>query len=132
MLFSHMAFLRSLQRDRMRKVVLRQWILLLLRTLAVAFLGLAVARPTLRGGGGLGGHARTSAVLLLDVSCSTRLRTERGKVIDVEKDRALEVLNTLGDGDEVWVVPFGDRPYRVYGPSEPKDCLLYTSPSPRD
>ncbi len=125
MLFSHMVFLRSLQRDRMRKVVLRQWILLLLRTLAVAFLGLAVARPTLRGGGGLGGHARTSAVLLLDVSCSTRLRTERGKVIDVEKDRALEVLNTLGDGDEVWVVPFGDRPHRVYGPSEPKEAEAY-------
>ncbi|HID10804.1 MAG TPA: VWA domain-containing protein [Candidatus Latescibacteria bacterium] len=123
--FSHLAFLKALHRDRMRKIRLRRWVLLLLRTITVALLGLAAARPTLRSGGGVGGYARTSAVLLVDVSCSTRLRTERGKVIDLEKDRASEVLGTLGDEDRVWVVPFGNRPHRVYGPSSPEEAGAY-------
>lgn len=122
--FSNIAFLISLDRERMRRVRLKGWLLLVLRTSAVAFMSLAVAGPTLREGGG-GGHARTSAVLLMDVSCSTRLRTERGRVMDLERDRALEVLGTLRGGDRVWVVPFGSRPREVHGPSDPEEAEAY-------
>lgn len=122
--FSNMAFLFSLDRERMSRIRLKGWLLLALRTSAVAFLSLAAAGPTLRKGG-IGGHARTSAVLLVDVSCSTRLRTERGRVLDLERDRALEVLGTLRGGDRVWVVPFGSRPHEVHGPSGPEEAEEY-------
>ena len=128
--FSNITFLLSLRKDRMRRVRLKGWLLLLLRTAAVALMGLAVAGPTLRRGAG--GHARTSAVLLIDVSCSTRLRTERGRVLDLEKDRALEVLGTLRHGDRVWVVPFGNGPHDLRGPLGPEEArpqVLSISPT---
>ena len=39
--FSTLRFLRKLQRQQMRKLRLRQWLLLLLRTLAILFIVLA-------------------------------------------------------------------------------------------
>ena len=47
--FSSLRFLRELQRTRMRRIRLRQWILLALRTLLILCLVLAFSRPALKG-----------------------------------------------------------------------------------
>ena len=72
--FSNVAFLVALQEGRLRSFKTRQWLLLLLRTLAIFFLTLAFCRPTVgndtisaRQGDGEGGRA---IVLLLDRSYS--------------------------------------------------------------
>ena len=44
--FSSLAFLRELEKRTMRRMRLKQWLLLLLRTLAIVCLVLAFARPT--------------------------------------------------------------------------------------
>ena len=47
--FSSLRFLREVERQSMRRVRIRQWLLLALRTLAILFLVLAFAQPTRTG-----------------------------------------------------------------------------------
>ncbi|MGH7731747.1 MAG: BatA domain-containing protein, partial [Candidatus Eiseniibacteriota bacterium] len=49
MRFPSLEFLSEVNRSEIRRLRLRQWLLLLLRTLAVAALALAISRPALRG-----------------------------------------------------------------------------------
>ncbi|HEX9828971.1 MAG TPA: BatA domain-containing protein, partial [Bacteroidota bacterium] len=47
--FSTLSFLKELQRTKIRRIKIRQWLLLLLRTLLVICIVMAFARPTLKG-----------------------------------------------------------------------------------
>ncbi len=113
--FSSLDFLKLLQRQKMRKVRLRQLLLLILRTLIVLLVVLAFARPALKGvfSAGLSSQARTSAVILLDHSLSMGLRTPRGLLFEQAKEKAREVVSLLREGDEVWFVLLSDRPRLV-------------------
>ena len=73
--FSTLAFLKELQRTRIRRLKLRQLLLLILRTLIVIVLVLAFSRPTLKGAlaGSMGSHAKISAALIIDDSYSMTL-----------------------------------------------------------
>src|SRR5687768_4361997 len=69
--FSSLKFLKELQKTRIRRLKLKQILLLILRTSLVIFAVLAFARPALHGSAGLpGSHASTTAVILIDDSFS--------------------------------------------------------------
>ncbi|MBR9976556.1 MAG: BatA domain-containing protein, partial [Bacteroidetes bacterium] len=70
--FSTLTFLKELQRSKIRKLKIRQWLLLALRTLIIVFLVLAFTRPALRSGFGFlpGTTAKSSVVIVLDNSFS--------------------------------------------------------------
>ena len=53
--FSDLTFLRQLHQNRMRRIQIRQWLVLLLRTLIVALIVSAFARPTYDADGDVGG-----------------------------------------------------------------------------
>ncbi len=108
--FSNVALLQSLQYDRMRRVKLRQILLLVLRTLLILLVVLAFARPTLRGSeaGGAGG-ARTSAALLLDRSLSMRHRTPEGTLFERARARVREALDLFDARDDVTLFLVDDR-----------------------
>ena len=110
--FSSVSFLKLLQAQKMRRVRLREIILLILRTLIVLLLILAFARPALRGSlaGGVKAHANTTVAILLDNSLSMSRETSRGSVLRLAKDRALEVVDLLKEGDQAFLVLFSDRP----------------------
>ena len=64
--FSSTAFLKAIQNQTMRRMKLRQILLLVLRCLAVCLLVVAFARPTLKMGGSLAqGRAKSSVVLII-------------------------------------------------------------------
>ncbi len=110
--FSNVAFLRRVHLSHMRGLRLRQWLVLLLRMLAVACLALACARPALQEGASLlGGSRPTSAVVLLDHSFSARYSPPGGRLFDRLRQRADEVLSLYEDGrHRVSVIPFAARP----------------------
>ena len=110
--FSNVAFLQELQQSRMRRMRLRQIVLLILRTLAIAMLALAFARPTLRGVL-TGGSGSTAAVLLVDNSFSMGYRTDDGRLLDLAKERSAEALDTFDRDDTVWLFSFSDAPTRL-------------------
>ncbi len=70
--FSTLTFLEKIQISRTKKLRLRQWLLLLLRTLAVLFLALAFLRPAVRGLAA--GSADSETAVLLDLSASMAAR----------------------------------------------------------
>ena len=107
--FSDFAFLRQLQQNRMRRLQLRQWLVLLLRTLIIALIVCAFARPT--AGGGWGGGDRPVAVhALLDLSYSTRYQRPSGSLFDQLQRQLGDLLTVLPPRDQVAVQPFAQRP----------------------
>lgn len=105
--FSSLRFLKELQHSSLRRLKIRQWLLLLLRTLLIAALVLSFARPVIHGNlaGIFGSRANTSMVFVVDDSPSMTVRTERGMVFDRVREAAGRVLQLAREGDRVAVLP---------------------------
>lgn len=116
--FSNLEFLRNLERKSMRRVRVRQLLLLLVRMALIAALAFAMARPTLTGlaGGDAGGS--TSAVIVLDASWSMGARAGEEIQFETARDRAREIIGTFADGDEVYLFAPGG-----HGTSERSEAL---------
>ena len=68
--FPSLEFLAEVNQSEIRRLRLKQWLLLALRTLAVALLAMAMARPSMKGGAAGRGAAASTLVALVDVSGS--------------------------------------------------------------
>ncbi len=111
MAFPSLEFLAEVNRSEIRRLRLRQWLLLLLRTLAVAALALAMSRPALQGNTGLARGGSTTVVALVDQSGSMGA-TAAGGTLFGEARRAVEgLLATLGPEDELLLVPYDQGPH---------------------
>lgn len=111
--FPSLEFLSEVNRSEIRRLRLRQWLLLLLRTLAVATLALAMSRPALRGTAGLSRHASTTVVALVDESGSMGAMAPDGTLLAGAKRAVESLLGTLGPADELLLVPYDQGPHPV-------------------
>lgn len=84
--------LRAMKRNR-KRMRLEQWIVLLLRVLAVLLLAMLVARPQLGGGGLIG--TRTHHVVVLDDSASMTQRSGSATLFDRAQDRVKALADDL-------------------------------------
>lgn len=101
--FSSIRFLKELQKTKMRRVKIRQILLLILRTLLIILIVLAFARPALHGSvGSIGARAKSTIVILLDDSPSMTVRDERGVLFSQATAAAANLLNVVKDGDELY------------------------------
>jgi len=108
--FSTLSFLKELQKTKIRRLKIRQLLLLFLRTLLIILIVLAFSRPTLKGSlpGGLAEQAKTTAVILFDDSQSMTASDGQGELLHQAKTSAAAVLNIFKDGDEVFLVKLSD------------------------
>ena len=104
--FSTLAFLKELQKNKIRKVKLKQWILLALRILIILFLVLAFARPTLKGLaiGGTTSAAKTTAVFIIDDTFSMSVIDNQGSLLNQAKATANSLLKNFQEGDEAALI----------------------------
>ncbi|MEQ1832126.1 MAG: BatA domain-containing protein, partial [Candidatus Eisenbacteria bacterium] len=111
--FPSLDFLSEVNQSEIRRLRLKQWLLLALRTLAVACMALAMARPSLQGGKrARGGDAASTLVALVDVSGSMGAPDGEGRPLTATARRVVEsLLATLGPADEMLLVPY-DRTTR--------------------
>ncbi len=109
--FSDIKFLEEIHRKRMKRMRLRQWLILLLRTLIILFIVAAFARPTIRGinFGGVGSHEKTAVAILLDDSYSTGAVRGGTDVFTFEKAAANKILSLLEEGDVAAVGIFDEN-----------------------
>ncbi len=130
--FSSLAFLHELQKSTMRRVRIKQWILLALRTLAIACLVLAFARPTVQSGWAtvFGGQVETSTALVLDHSLSMTVRDAQGDLMTQAQELASAVVETSETGDEVFVVGTAatGRPEAFRNPGPALDAIAELEP----
>jgi hypothetical protein len=109
--FSTLAFLKELQRTQIRRIKLRQLLLLVFRTLLIVFIVLAFSRPAVQTtGSGIGTDAGTAAAVLFDNSASMEIYNAHGNVFRQAKERALQALDLLSDGDNAVLLLQSDLP----------------------
>lgn len=109
--FSTLRFLKELQKNKMRKIKIRQWLLLALRTLLILLIVLAFSRPVLKGSfGSLSSHAKSTIFILFDNSASMELSNERGKFLAQAQTQALKIVSLAQENDDVFFIRLSDIP----------------------
>lgn len=112
--FSSLRFLRELERRQIRRVRIRQILLLIVRSLIILAIAVALARPTISGPLAVGGgHARTSVAIVLDQSASMSREGEARSLVDEAVGAALDVSGLLSEGDQAFLVTAGSPPASV-------------------
>ncbi|MBK7230098.1 MAG: BatA and WFA domain-containing protein [Ignavibacteriales bacterium] len=104
--FSTLTFLKELQKNKIRKIKLKQWILLALRVLIILFVVMAFARPALQSMqiGGTTSAAKTTAIFILDDTFSMSVVDQKGSYFNQAKEIIKQVLSQLQEGDEVGLI----------------------------
>ncbi len=102
--FSSLKHLKAMQRRQVRRLKIRQLLLLILRMLIILAVVLAFARPTMKEGG-LGSHAAVSAVVLFDNSASMNRYVADGDLFELARKRTEQLLATFGEADQVALLP---------------------------
>ncbi|HEX5005240.1 MAG TPA: BatA and WFA domain-containing protein [Gemmatimonadales bacterium] len=101
--FPAVRYLQQVTRDHQRRLKLRNWLLLLVRTLLILTLVLAAAGPTVARDG-LAGHAPAALVLVVDNSPSSGAVGGGTPMLDRLKAAAREVLAKATGEDAIWLV----------------------------
>jgi hypothetical protein len=110
--FSTLKFLKELQKNKIRKIKIKQWLLLALRVAIILLIVTAFARPTLEGVsiGGTTSAAKTTALFILDDTFSMSVIDENGSYLNQSKQTLKELLNQLQEGDEVGLMLVSNQP----------------------
>jgi len=116
--FSTLRFLRiSVQKTRRRRRI-HDVFLMLLRMLVLLLIALGLAKPTLTNLRSLlGGGARSAVAIVLDNSASMGMIDQGRLRFDTAANAALQILDELGDGDQVAL-------YLTGGPAFPEQAKL--------
>ncbi|MCH7724183.1 MAG: BatA and WFA domain-containing protein [Bacteroidetes bacterium] len=104
--FSTLKFLKELQKNKIRRVKLKQWLLLALRVMIIIMIVTAFARPTIEGVtiGGTTSAAKTTAIFILDDTFSMSVVDENGSYFNQAKKTIKQLLTQLEDGDEAAII----------------------------
>lgn len=108
--FSTLQFLKEMQKNKMRKIKLKQLILLALRVAAIIFLVLAFSRPTIKSVSlaGFGSQVKSTVIILFDNTLSMSLADKRGDYIQQAKRIGQEILNLTQEGDEIYFLKISE------------------------
>ncbi|MEE3233974.1 MAG: BatA domain-containing protein [Candidatus Latescibacterota bacterium] len=112
--FSDLRFLSELQKSRTKRILFRQWLILILRTLSVGLIILAFARPTYQSGQHWGGQPIPTAVaILVDLSFYTKYRDSTNTLFDQQLEKLNILLSSLDKRDEVVIIPIAAKPGEI-------------------
>jgi len=108
--FSSLALLHALKTTTIQRMRIRQWLLLLLRTLAICMLVAAFARPVLTGtaGGQFMGRASMSMAVVLDNSLSMTQGDAGGPYLEQIRASARTLLQQSQHADEIFIMTSSD------------------------
>lgn len=113
--FSTLRFLKELQKNKIRKIKLKQWLLLALRVMIILFLVTAFARPTLEGIsiGGTTSAAKTTALFILDDTFSMSVVDQDGSYFNWAKQTIKNLLTQFEEGDEAALILVSFQPDEI-------------------
>ena len=113
--FSTLQFLKELQKNKIRKIKIKQWLLLALRVLIILAIVTAFARPTIVGVsiGGTTSAAKTTAVFILDDTFSMSVVDQNGSYFNQAKEAIKNVLSQFEESDEFGLILVSHQPYEI-------------------
>ena len=103
--FSTLRFLKELQKSKMRRIKLRQLLLLALRILSIIFLVFAFADPVLKSSSG-NYAGKSSSIIILDNSYSMSAKDSR--IFENAKSAARDLVNVMEPDGEVYFILSSD------------------------
>jgi hypothetical protein len=107
--FSTLEFLKELEKKQIKRLKLRQILLLILRFLIIICLVLAFARPTFVSHfGTVAPNAKTTAAIILDNSASMNVAKNGTTLFDLAQSKIVELTNAMRDGDEMYILTTQD------------------------
>lgn len=110
-----MEFLKEAIEQTSRRLKFQEWILLALRCLAILLLALALARPGTQFAGSAGRGDSIDAVIVIDTSYSMGGQEADKTRLEIAKDAAKGIINTLPANSTVQIIACSDRP-ELLGP----------------
>jgi len=113
--FSTLRFLKELQKNKIRRIKLKQWLLLALRVMIILMLVTAFARPTLEGIsiGGTTSAAKTTALFILDDTFSMSVVDQDGSYFNQAKQTIKNLLTQFEEGDEAALILVSSQPDEI-------------------
>jgi hypothetical protein len=104
----------------MQRLRMRQWLLLLLRVLAIALIVCAFARPTYQADTSWGGRVvPAAAAVLVDQSYSTSYRLPSGTLAEQQRHQVDQLLSVFSPRDKLALIPFATSPREaLYAPPD--------------
>ena len=123
--FSSLQFLKEMQKNKIRRLKLKQIILLIIRTLLIVCIVLAFARPTIdRPITGLDSFAKSSSVILIDNSFSLDFSDANGNRFNQSKKIINEIIDNMKEGEEATIIELANiNEFKVYEFSRSVDYL---------
>lgn len=104
--FSTLMFLKEIQKSKMRRIRLKQILLLLLRIFTIIFLVLSFANPVYEGFAGNNDNAGNSTSLIfIDDSFSMEARDNKGQYLSQAKEAVKKILESHKESDNVYFIP---------------------------
>ncbi len=104
-LFSNVAFVKAVKKTVVRRVKLQQWLLLLLRLLAITMIVLAFANPIWVGKNQNLIKGNRSVVFVIDNSLSMSAGNDKGDYLKQALSLSQQILNDYSEQDEFLVMP---------------------------
>lgn len=114
---SSLSFIKELQKTKIKRIKIKQWILLAVRTLLIASLVLAFSKPAVRSISSFSSGAKTTAVIIIDNSFSMSVVDAGGSYFNQAKQAAEKILNSFNTGDEAAVIFTGDNEENAFKPT---------------
>ena len=123
MLFSNVAFVREVNRSVVRRMRLRQWLLLLVRCLAILALVAMFAGPVWKSNASdITSNAAKSVLILIDNSPSMQTADSKGEYLYQASTMAKAIMQKGSGQDEFLVMPVSDlRPGQPY--QKPQEAI---------
>ena len=100
--FSNVRFLKEIKSERKQKSILKQILILLSRLLALSAIILAFANPYIPNNNNLLNHANT--VIYIDNSFSMDDISEKGRLLDVAKEKSLAIIENTDKSNKFWII----------------------------
>lgn len=105
--FSTLMFLKEVQKSKMRRIKIRQLLLLLFRILAIGFLVLSFSRPVYNGYAGNSlSDIKSTALIFIDDSFSMNSRDNNGMYLSQAIESVKKILSLHKESDDIYFIPF--------------------------
>jgi hypothetical protein len=104
MAFPAVRYLRQAHEASARRLEIQDRLLLLARVSLVALIAAAAAGPLI-GRGGAADHAPTDVALVIDNSASMSRLGEEETLLELQRARALSLVDAAREGDRFWILP---------------------------